>query len=110
MGDALARSEEGDAGMIKEKLKFEDDLSEIAFRDASANSDYKQHFNRIIKLGRTIMKYLGPHSSLFLEYETQVGLALQIYTENVYRIGFEDGRKSSSSGREPCLTKCPTKK
>ena len=62
-----------------------------AYKDTRGDSEYVNHVDKIIKLGREIMEYLGPCRSLLLEYEMLIGLCQGIYMENVYRTGLEDG-------------------
>ena len=67
----------------------------IAYENTRGNSEYINNVDKIIKLGREIMEYLGPCRSLLLEYEMLIGLCQGIYMENVYRIGLHDGREEA---------------
>jgi hypothetical protein len=69
-----------------------------AYESTRENENYTRHTESVIRLGRKIMKFLGPHSFLFLEYEKTVSLSEVIYLKNVYRIGVKDGQELSQLG------------
>ena len=71
--------------------EIEERIFVVAYEDARRSSEYIGNAGKIIELGREIMKCLGPHRSLLLEYEMLIGLCQGIYMENVYRTGLEDG-------------------
>lgn len=73
--------------------KIEERILVDAYQDTRENTEYKAYIDKIIKLGREIMKHLGDHRGLLLEYERMIGLSEGVYLENVYRIGFEDGQE-----------------
>lgn len=66
-----------------------------AYEEAIKNPKYTKHTEKIIILGRKIMKCLGPHASLFLEYEIASNLAKGIRIENAYKLGFKNGISQS---------------
>ena len=65
----------------------------VAYENTRKNAEYTRNADKIVELGRKMMKRLGPHRLLFLEYESLVGLSESIYLKNVYLIGLEDGQK-----------------
>lgn len=75
--------------------KIEERILVDAYANTQKSEEYKAHQDKIINLGRKIMECLGGRHFLFLEYELAVGLSEGIYMKNIYRIGFEDGRKLS---------------
>ncbi|HBV97805.1 MAG: hypothetical protein JL50_02815 [Peptococcaceae bacterium BICA1-7] len=66
-----------------------------AYKNTRKNEEYTRRADKIIELGRKIMKQLGPHRLLFLEYERQIGLSESLYLENAYLAGLEDGQDLS---------------
>ena len=75
---------------------MEERIFVVAYDDTRGDSEYMNHIDRIIDLGRVIMNHLGSHCSLLLEYEMLIGLCQGIYLENVYRIGLQDGAEKAN--------------
>lgn len=74
--------------------KIEERIFIDTYIDTRGNAEYKAHQDKVINLGRKIMECLGSRRYLFLEYELVAGLSEGIYMKNIYRAGFENGKKS----------------
>lgn len=81
---------------LKERIamtEIEDRIFTIAYENARQDTKYVKYIAEIIMLGREIMKSLGPHCWLFLEYEKLIGLSGGVYMKNVYQLGLKDGQE-----------------
>ncbi len=77
-----------------ECIEHMDHVIEAVYQRVKCRPDYQNNRRKALKLERQIMKLLSSNSdkALFLEYERCVSSVDEIYLENVYLAGVQDGK------------------